>query len=164
MVCGKGYEGKPEPQSGRVVILMMHARASCKQGRRLMNGTIFSMVWTTDSIPNFHTIDRSLGLACGLPPNASFQLVHEVVSVGSLSPNFIHLPGIHEDCIGKVTAPERSESHALASPSALRRVPILTNIIFLPAELQGRSTRVFTQIWVSGLILVSDYPPPGICV
>ena len=41
---------------------MMHARASCKQGRRLMNGTIFSVVWTTDSIPNFHMIDRSLGL------------------------------------------------------------------------------------------------------
>ena len=44
--------------------------------------------------------------------------VHEIVSVGSLSPSFSHPPGIYEDCAAKVTAPKQIESRALASPPA----------------------------------------------
>jgi len=40
----------------------------------------------------------------------------EIVPVGSLSPNSIHLPGIYVDRIVKATAPKQIESHMLASP------------------------------------------------
>jgi 3-oxoacid CoA-transferase len=58
---------------------------------------------------SFFLIDGSWLNVCALK-------AEEIVPVGSLSPNSIHLPGIYVDRIVKATVPKQIESRTLASP------------------------------------------------
>ena len=89
-------------------MLMLHARASYIQGRRLMD-----TVWSTDSIPDFHTVDRSLWVTLAYPQ--TLRWVHGFVPVRPLSPNLTHLAGTYAHRTAKETALDRINSRALTS-------------------------------------------------
>ena len=68
-------------------------------------------VWSTDSIPDFHTVDRSLWVTLAYPQ--TLRWVHGFVPVRPLSPNFTHLAGTYAHRTAKETALDRIKSRAL---------------------------------------------------
>lgn len=80
----------------------------------------FIRAWKVDEVGNCVFRYTANNFNAPMAKNAKLTIVEaeEIVPVGSLSPNSIHLPGIYVDRIVKATAPKQIESRTLASPPA----------------------------------------------
>ncbi|KAF9791188.1 3-oxoacid CoA-transferase [Thelephora terrestris] len=78
----------------------------------------FIRAWKVDEVGNCVFRYTANNFSAPMAKNAKLTIVEaeEIVPVGSLSPNSIHLPGIYVDRIVKATAPKQIESRTLASP------------------------------------------------
>ena len=93
----------------------------------------------------------------------------EIVPVGSLSPNSIHLPGIYVDRIVKATAPKQIESRTLASPpvtdaAAERGAPLDQRRRIAQRAAKEIKDGFYVNLGIGMPTLVPEYLPPNVRV
>ncbi|KAI0797617.1 3-oxoacid CoA-transferase [Abortiporus biennis] len=86
----------------------------------IVGDVAFIRAWKVDEVGNCVFRYTANNFSSSMARNAKLTIVEaeNIVPVGSISPNSIHLPGIYVDRIVKATAPKQIEFTTLASSSA----------------------------------------------